>query len=48
VNLPLEGPVIVVRPLMFFESFLAIEELLTVLNGAFKKHFIRIYLLSVD
>lgn len=37
-GLPLERSVLVVRTLVFLERFLAIEELVTALVGAWEKH----------
>jgi hypothetical protein len=36
--LPLKWTVIVVSPFVLLQCFLAVEELLTVLHGAFEKH----------
>jgi hypothetical protein len=36
--LPFEGPIIIVGSLVLFQCFLAVEKLLTVLDGTLKKH----------
>ena len=42
-HVPLKGSIIIVCSLMLFESFLAIEKLFALFDGALEKHFISKY-----